>query len=184
MMGEGGALVTNDKYIFEFARRFRQHGADSEKPYVYHHLGYNYRSTDILASIGLAQIDYLKKWTAKRIKNAKKMILKLQNIPGIILPELPVEGKHVFHQFTIRVTDDFPMKRDELYKYLLRNGVRTAIYYPSVLPSQPHIQEIIPFKKNMYPVAQKLSEQVLSLPIHPNLKDSEIETVAGLIKNI
>lgn len=184
MMAEGGALVTDNKKIYEFAQRFRQHGQDMEKPHVYHHIGYNYRSTDILAAIGLSQIIFLKKWTHQRYRNAQKLISRLQNIPGIILPNLPDQGEHVFHQFSIRVTDGFPMTRDELHLYLLKNGVRTGIYYPSILAAQSYIRKITPYKKGMYPVAERLSGQVLSLPVHPMLKGEDINKIASLIKKI
>lgn len=182
MMGEGGALVTDDKKIYEFAKRFRQHGQDMEKPYIYHHLGYNYRSTDILAAIGLPQLAFLEKWTHQRRINAKKLILGLKNIPGIILPRELNNGEHVFHQFTIRVTDDFPLDRNKLYSYLLKNGVRTAIFYPTTLAEQLHVQKITLYRKGMYPVTEKLSRQVLSLPVHPYLKESDNNKIISLIR--
>ncbi len=182
MMGEGGALVTNNRKVFEFAKRFRQHGQDMEKPYFYHHLGYNYRSTDILAVIGLSQIKFLKKWTKQRYDNACKLIKGLKGIPGIITPNLRVEGEHVFHQFTIRITKDYPLLRDQLRSYLFDHGVRSGVYYPCVLAEYPFIKEIIPYNKDMYPVAEELSSQVLSLPVHPMLKNSEIKKIVSLIK--
>lgn len=181
-MGEGGALVTDDKKISEFARRFRQHGQDTAKPYDYHHIGYNYRSTDVLAAIGLVQMDFLKKWMIQRYKNAQKLTSKLQDTPGIILPKPADKGEHVFHQFTVRVTEDFPLTRDRLQAYLLQNNVRTGIYYPSILAGQPHIRKITPYKKRMYVVAEKLAEQVLSLPVHPHLKGRDIDKITFLIR--
>lgn len=183
-MGEGGAIVTNDRKFFEFARRFRQHGQDMEKPYIYHHIGYNYRSTDILAAIGLMQIRFLRKWTNKRQSNAKRLISKLKDIPGIILPILAVKGGHVFHQFSIRVTNDFQTTRDELQQYLLKKGIKTGIYYPATLASQLHIQKITPYKKGMYPVAEKITREVLSLPVHPMLKNHEIDRIADAIRGM
>lgn len=182
MMGEGGALVTDDKKIYEFAKRFRQHGQDMEKPYTYHHLGYNYRSTDILAAIGLSQLAFLKKWSDQRRINAKKLILGLQNIPGIILPKAPNNEEHVFHQFTIQVTADFPLDRNKLYSYLLKNGIRATIFYPTTLAEQPHVQKITLYRKGMYPITERLSRQVLSLPVHPYLKESDINKIISLIK--
>lgn len=184
MMGEGGALVTDNKNIYEFARRFRQHGQDMEKPYIYHHIGYNYRSTDILAVIGLVQASYLKKWTKLRQLNAKRLISKLNGIPGIVLPNLLNDREHVFHQFSIRVTADFPVSRDELRLKLLKQGIQSGIYYPAIVAEQPHIQKKSFYEKGMYPVSEKLTKEVLSLPIHPMLKSSDIDTMAGFIKKI
>lgn len=181
-MGEGGALVTNDRKVFEFAKRFRQHGQDMEKPYIYHHIGYNYRATDILAGIGLVQMNFLRRWTKQRQINARKLISKLKVVSGIILPGLFDDREHVFHQFSIQVTEKFPIKRDELYACLLTNGIRSGIYYPSIIASQPYIKKITPYRKNMFPVAEKLSKQVLSLPVHPMLKNSDINSIVSIIK--
>lgn len=180
--GEGGALVTNDSKVFEYAKRFRQHGQDMEKPYVYHHIGYNYRSTDLLASIGLIQLKFLKKWSAKRYQNAKLLISKLKKVTGVKMPLLPEKGEHVFHQFTIRVGGSYFLKRDQLKSYLLNNGIRTGIYYPSTLAEVSYIKKITPYKKGMYPVAEKAAKEVLSLPVHPHLKIEDINKIVSFIK--
>jgi len=180
--GEGGALVTDDPRVFEYARRFRQHGQDMEKPYVYHHIGYNYRSTDILASIGLVQLKFLKKWSVKRYKNAKLLISKLKKVKGVRVPNLPEFGAHVFHQFTIRVTEDFSLIRDQLKSYLLESGIRTGVYYPSVLAKVEYIQKITQYKKGMYPVAEKAAVEVLSLPVHPYLREVDVNKIVSAIK--
>lgn len=182
-MGEGGSLATDNKRVFDFAKRFRQHGQDMEKPYVYHYLGFNYRATDILAAIGLGQIRFLEKWILKRYQNAQKLAAKLQGIPGIIAPHIPGKREHVFHQFTIRITKEFTLNRDRLQEYLLKNGIRTGIYYPSILAEHSFIQKVTPFKKGMFPVAEKLSSEVLSLPVHQMLKISEIKKISSLIKS-
>lgn len=182
MMGEGGALVTSDKKIYEYAKRFRQHGQDMEKPYIYHHLGYNYRCTDILAAIGLAQIKNLDKWTSKRYQNAKKLISKLQDIPGIVTPLLSKGRGHVFHQFTIRVEKKKLIDRDKLQLFLLKNGVKSGVYYPSILAQHKFVKKITPFKKGMYKEAEKAASEVLSLPVHPMLSNSEIDQIGELIK--
>lgn len=182
MMGEGGALVTDNKKIWEFAKRFRQHGQDMERPYIYHHPGYNYRSTDILASIGLYQLNFLRAWNEKRFTNAQKLMNKIKDIKGIIIPRIPKKGEHVFHQFTIMVSENFKLKRDQLRDYLISRQIKTGIYYPSILPSQPFLRRMIPYRKGMYPVAEECARQVLSLPVHPMLKDSDINKIAYAIK--
>ena len=182
IMGEGGALVTNNKKISAFAKRFRQHGQDMERPYVYHHAGYNYRATDILASIGIAQLPLLEKWNKKRLQNALQLISHLKKVPGIILPSLPSDRTHVFHQFTLRITKNFPLTRDALRTYLLSNKIQTGIYYPTILPEQKFLQAVTPYKKDMYPIAKKITKEVLSLPIHPFLKKADLNKIAFLIK--
>lgn len=183
MMGEGGALVTSNKALYNFAKRFRQHGQDMEKPYIYHHLGYNYRATDLLAAIGLCQINFLDKWTRQRNKNARVLMDSLKETPGIIIPGLSKDSSHVFHQFTIRVGKGFSLSRDKLKEHLFKNGIGAGIYYPSILAVHPFIKKITKYKKGMYPVAEKITKEVLSLPVHPMLKKSDLEYIVSMIKS-
>jgi len=181
VMGEGGALVTNNEDIYEYAKRFRQHGQDMEKPYVYHHIGYNYRSTDIAAAIGLSQLSYIKKWTKKRQENAESLTEGLKKIRGIITPTYKPDRTHVFHQYTIRVTNEFPISRDKLQADLLTQGIKSGIYYPSILPSHSHIKKIVKYKKGMFPIAELAANGVLSLPVHPHLTRGDIQKIIRTI---
>lgn len=184
IMGEGGALVTNDKKIYDYAKRFRQHGQDMEIPYVYHHLGYNYRATDIASAIGLNQLKKLKLFTKKRQQNAKRLSTGLKNIKGLILPEILDKRTHVFHQYTVRVTPEFPISRDELKKYLFSKGINSGIYYPTLIPSNQHIITPRKYHRGDFPVAEKIAQEVLSIPVHPGLSPKNISNIIQAIKEV
>ncbi len=174
--GEGGMITTNSKEIYEKAIKIRNHGMIER----YHHeiVGYNYRMTNINAAIGIPQLKRLDANNLKRIKNADRYDAGLRGIPGIILPKRFKNRKQVFHQYTIRVTEEFGINRDELAKGLKEKGIGTGIYYPIPI----HMQKAYEGFNVSLPVTEKLSKEVLSLPIHPSLKDEEIDYVIEKMK--
>jgi perosamine synthetase len=101
-------------------------------------MGYNYRLPDILAAIGNIQYAKLPIFTTARQKNAEFLSQLLSNIPGIILPKINPGNSHVFHQFTIRVTEDFPICREDLIAKLAVDGIGTKIYYPTPIHLYSH----------------------------------------------
>ena len=180
--GEGGLIVTDKKIIMQRCQIFRHHGQSGKKRYEYYDLGYNYRMTDIAASIGLAQLKKINWLTNRRIRNAKLMSRGLKNIPGLILPTVRKNNKHVFHQFTVRLTEDFKSNRDKFMLYLTKKGIGSGIYYPEPLHLVNHIKKL-GYKKGDFPVAEKMSGQVLSLPVHPLLTKKQIDYIIDQIQN-
>lgn len=180
MSGEGGIIVTNDEEIAEKARRYRHHGQSEKTRYEYWDLGYNYRMTDLQAAIGLEQLKKVEIFNAKRIKNAEKFSSGLSNIKGLILPHISSGNKHVFHQYTIKITEDFKTSREELINYLKEKGIGVGIYYPKPLHLHPHFLKM-GYKEGDFPVAEKMSKQVLSLPVHPSLTDDEVNLIIDTI---
>ncbi len=181
--GEGGAITTNSKSYADNAKLFRQHGRSSMSQYEYVSLGYNYRMTDISASILLAQLKKINFITKKRIENATYLSKGLRKIKGIKVPVVENGYKHVFHQYTIKVEDDFKLKRDELIRYLNKNDIGCAVYYPKPLHLFNHFKKF-GYKLGDFPVAEKLSQQVISLPIHPNLTKKELDCIIGAFRMI
>ena len=179
--GEGGMLTTNNKEYAEKARLLRQHGRSSMTEYEYTKLGYNYRMTDICAAILLEQLKKLDFMTKKRIENANCLIEGLKDIKGIEVPAVKENNKHVFHQFTIKVEDNFKLSRDELINYLKEKGINTAIYYPKPLHLCEHFRNI-GYKEGDFPIAEKISKQVLSLPVHPHLTKEQINIIINVFK--
>lgn len=161
--GEGGVVVTSDADLAEQIRMLRNHGQTSR--YEYGMLGYNLRMTDIAAALGLVQMRRLDAWNARRRTNARRMIEELEGISWLTLPEL-TEG-HVFHQFTIRVRSRL---RDRLAEHLHARGVDTAVHYPRVLYTYPHLQGYASGCRT----AERLAGEVLSLPVHPALSGEDI----------
>lgn len=177
---EGGILTTNDKEIADRARLIREHGSKVR----YHHdvLGYNYRMTDIAAAIGLVQLKKIESYNKKRIENAKKLTEGLKDIPGIITPGAGKNKRHVYHQYTIRITSEFPKSRDETINYLNENGIGCGIYYPIPIHEQSYYRELGYVDK--LEVSERLAKEVISLPVHPLLEEEEIEKIIQVFKGV
>lgn len=182
--GEGGMITTNNKKYYERAKLFRHHGQSEEKRYTYVDIGYNYRMTNISAALGLAQFDRLDKITKRRQQIADKYDKAFKDIVGLQIPFIDENRTSVYHQYTLRVTKDFKFTRDELKKYLEEKGIQTAIYYPISLHHFKHLTGKNNNTKKDFPLSEKASHEVLSILIHPALKDSEIEYIIKTIKKI
>ena len=164
--GDGGLIVTDNDQVAEFARALRVHGA--KKKYHNEMLGYNSRLDALQAAILRVKLKYIDIWNTSRYKVARTYNELLAKVPKIITPEL-VKG-HVFHQYTIRITDE---KRDEIKEYLASEGIGSMIYYP--IP-----QDRLPVYQGQYdvnPVSELLSTQVLSLPIWAEIDRNKTQQV-------
>ena len=178
--GEGGMITTNDEKIADLSEVFRSHG--SRKRYYHEVLGYNYRMTDINAAIGLAQLAKLDGFNKKMIANAEYLSRKLGKVKGVVVPKTLENRTHVYHQYTIKITEEFGKNRDEVIAKLTEKGVGTGIYYP--LPI--HQQEL--YKNLGYnvtlPVTEKVCKQVISLPVHPAVKKKDLSFIVKAFKEI
>ena len=181
--GEGGMVVTNNEKYAELCRSFRHHGQLS-KSYEYYSLGYNYRMTDISAAIGLEQLKKINDFNLCRIRNAELLSEGLSNIKGIIIPKLK-SSDYVsnFHQYTIRITKEFKLTRDQLKEYLKEKNVPTAIFYPYPLHLTPHFRNY-GYKTGDFPMTEKISQEVLSLPVNPLISEKDIKYITDIIKRI
>jgi perosamine synthetase len=168
--GEGGMLTTANAQLAERTRLLREHGMKVR----YHHdlLGYNFRMTDIHASIGLAQLEKLPAFNERRMAIARRYTAELR---GVLTPTVRNGTSHVFHQYTIRVAE-----RDAFVNRLRERGVGSAIYYPIPVHRQrPYLE--LGYGSEDLPVTDRLTEQVLSIPVHPGLTDDEVATVIGAV---
>jgi len=179
--GEGGMVTTNNPKFAEKVKRFRHHGQDEKDRYLYHELGYNYRMTDIQAAIALCQLAKVSDFTAQRIRNAEKLSAGLKGVKGIVVPFVNKNACHVFHQYTVKV-DGFKLSRDELANHLLKNEIGTGVFYPKPLHLHPHLSKF-GYKAGDFPVAEKLSGQVLSLPVHPLVNDDDIKKIIEVVRD-
>jgi dTDP-4-amino-4,6-dideoxygalactose transaminase len=168
--GDGGIIVTNDAQIAQLAKILRVHGAKQN----YHNeiLGYNSRLDSLQATILRVKLKYIDQWNESRRNIAKLYNQLLVNNPIIITPKFATG--HVFHQYTIRVTNG---KRDQLKEYLASQGIGSMIYYPTPQDQLPVYQG--QYKPN--PVTMKLASEVLSLPIFPELSEVQVQEVANAI---
>jgi dTDP-4-amino-4,6-dideoxygalactose transaminase len=178
--GEGGMITTNDEDLAQKARMIRTHG--QRQRYFHEVLGYNFRMTDIAAAIGLCQLGKLEEFNNKRINNAKFLTERLSGIKGLVPPHVGPNVKHVFHQYTVRITGDFAISREELRKRLLDRGIGTEIYYPRPIHRQPFYQSL--GYDDHLPNSEKAAKEVLSLPVHPSLTQEDLENVVRAIRDI
>ncbi|MGI0483079.1 DegT/DnrJ/EryC1/StrS family aminotransferase [Geminocystis sp. CENA526] len=170
--GDGGMIVTNDDSIAELATMLHLHGA--KKNYHNELLGYNSRLDSLQACVLRIKLKYINQWNQARRNIADTYNQLLANNPNIITPMM-TKG-HVFHQYTIRVING---KRDELKEYLANLGIGSMIYYP--IP-----QDQLPVYQGQYtpnPISMKLAQEVLSLPIYPELSLENVVEVAQAINN-
>jgi len=176
--GEGGIVTTNDEKFSETVRRFINHG-QSEK-YLHTSIGYNYRMTDIAASLGISQLKKLDVFNARRICNANYYDNHLK-ARGIVLPGRRAYCKHVFHQYAIRITDDCPMTRNEIMaKLKIDYGIDTAIHYPIPINKQPIYKNM----KSLCPVSEKVCNEILSIPVHPSLTTGDLNYICNSINEV
>lgn len=168
--GEGGMLTTSDGALAERVRLLREHGMAVR----YHHdvLGYNFRMTDIHASIGLAQLDRLPAGNARRRAIAARYDAELS---GVTIPRARPGVTHAFHQYTIRVP-----RRDAFAARLAELGVGSGIYYPIPVHHQKPFAAL-GYARLSLPVTERLAAEVLSIPVHPSLSDEEVATVIDAV---
>jgi perosamine synthetase len=164
---EGGLVTTNDTNLDEKLRMLRSHG--QRERYLHELLGYNYRLTDLQAAVGLVQLDRLEELTCKRIANARYLTAQL---PQAYAPGSKPGERHVYHQYTVR----FPVGRDGAARALQAAGVGTGIHYPLPVHWQPLYRDL--GYRDYLPAAERASREVLSVPVHPGLTASELETIA------
>ncbi len=166
--GEGGIITTDDDDVATRCRQVRHHG--QSRRYYHDVFGLNYRLTDIAAAIGIEQLKKLEGWNERRIANARALSGWLKHCE---LPRVREGDRHVFHQFTVRVTGD----RDVLQKRLQDAGVGSAVHYPIPIHQQPAIAELGLGEFHL-PVAEAAASSVLSLPVHPSLSEDDLIRVA------
>ncbi len=179
--GEGGMITTDDEYIAKKARMIRNHGQRER----YHHqtLGYNYRMTELAAALGVCQLKKLDEFNQKRIENAAFLVSRIGKIRGLVPPFVAPDVKHVFHQFTIRVTPDFPLSRDDLQARLKSRGIGTEVYYPLPIHKQPYYQQL-GYGDEYLPESEKAAREVLSLPVHPGLTAEDLKKIVQALEDV
>lgn len=181
MCGEGGIVTTDNDEQAASIRSFRQHGMSA--PYMYEGLGYNYRLTDLQATIAIEQLKKVNRFTESRQSNAEQLTAGLAGLKGISLPKVGNNRTHVYHQYTIRITAESPVGRDEFIEELHRRDVGAAVYYPRPLHFYPHIAAL-GYSMGDFPEAECAAQEVVSLPVHPALSRVDIQQVIKAVKEI
>lgn len=173
-IGEGGAIITNNKDIYEKAKRMRTW---SHKKYSFFEISFNYRMTEFTATSLIAKIKFLKQDIRKRIIIAKKYKEYLiTNNHSNFNEKLK---KHSYHIFAIRVNKN---NRNKIIAELKSKGIDTNIHYPYSLPDLDFFNYKV--RKNNSVVAKKVSQELLSLPIYPELKNKEVKYTCQILNTI
>ena len=174
--GEGGLISTNSAQTAEKCRQLRVHG--QSRRYFYDEIGYNSRLHTLQAAILKVKMPHAREWNASRRRHAAHYARLLEGTPYALPVETP-GAYHVYHQYTLRVPAE--VGREHVMKTLAQREVGHAIYYPHPLHLQP-VFEGLGYKPGSLPVSERACEEVLSLPIFPELRDDEVEQVASALK--
>lgn len=171
--GEAGAVVTNNREIYEKIKMLRDHG--QAKKYYHKIIGYNYRMDGFQGAILRVKLKKLDNWISQRRKRAKLYNQLLEKIAEVFPPSIDLESSN-FQYYVIRCKN-----RDKLKDYLAENGVFTVIHYPIPI----HLQKpykFLGYKRGDFPIVEKFSKEILSLPMYPELTKRQIYFIVSLIK--
>ena len=181
--GEGGAICTDSRKIFEKLQLIRSHGRLINENYFktsqlpnYISIGYNWRMSSMTAALGISQLSKLDKLISKRRKNAQYLSSKLNKHSKIILPFDYKNHKSIFQLFSIRVTDNL---RDNLMAFLTNKGIMSKIFFEPVHLSKFYAKNMN--KKISLPKTEKISQQVLTLPMYPSLTKGDMNFISDSI---
>ena len=170
--GDAGAVVTNDEELYKNVRMLSDHGRLKGK---YKHVkeGYNSRLDSIQAGVLRVKLSYLEEWTKQRINNARCYNEILRG--KLTIPVVREEAKHVYHLYVIRTK-----KRAKVREKLSQEAISTGIHYPIPLHLQP-AYDYLEYKAGDFPISEKLSDQIVSLPMWPELSCQQIKQVCKLL---
>ena len=172
--GEGGAVTTNDPELARKLRMIRDHG--SEKKYNHEVLGHNYRMEGIQGAVLGVKMKYIERWTEARRSHAQSYGELLSGLPEFAVPRETPTAKHVYHLYVVRTPH-----RDKLQEHLQNRGVSTGLHYPVPLHLQKAFRHL-GHRRGDFPVAETAADQLLSLPMFPELTRAQIEYVADSIR--
>lgn len=173
--GDGGAISTNDASLGEKVRVICNHG--SRERYYHDEIGVNSRLDTLQAAILDIKLRRLDEYIRRRISAADAYDRYLKDIPRLITPARAPWSTHVFHQYTLRVSEG----RDALKDHLQKAGVPTMIYYPVPLHLQPAYKQY-GYKAGDMPVSEQMMQEVLSLPMHTELTEAQIDHIGKSIR--
>ena len=173
--GEGGAVITNSKDIYEKIQILRNHGQAKKNQHIM--VGYNYRMQEFQGAFLRAKLKHLNQWIKMRRRNAQLYNKLLSGMEGNMrIPAEPSYSRSSFYVYAIRCEH-----REKLMNYLAKNGAQTQVHYPTPV----HLQKayrFLGYKKGDFPETEKQAREVLSLPMYPELKRTQIEYIATLIR--
>ena len=176
--GDGGMVVAGDSKISERLKRLRVHGSGTT--YFHDEVGINSRLDAIQAAVLDIKLKYLESWNEERIKIADyyKLLFKASGLREFVTPPEVLDGsRHIYHQYVVRVNS----RRDDLMNFMNENGFGVRVYYPLSLHLQPCFK-YLNYKEGDFPVSEKLTREVLALPVFPGLQENEQEQIVDCMK--
>lgn len=180
--GEGGMITTNDDAIADRLRVLRNQGMRERYQYV--EPGHNYRLTDLQAALAVPQIASYPQQLARRRANATRLGEGLADVVGLRLPRQQPGREHVWHQYTVLVTDEAPVDRDELASRLAENNIGSGVYYPRLVFDYDCYRDHPRVKFDPTPVAASVVRRCLSLPVHQHLTDADVDQVIAAVREV
>jgi perosamine synthetase len=191
-IGEGGMVTTDDDAVAAFVRRCRLHGMSrdawkrflpgSNWRYTVEDAGLKANMTDVQAAIGRAQLREVPRWQEQREALATRYDERLADIPGIVRPARPDNGKHAWHLYVVRVTPEFGLTRDRLMVRLAEVGIDCSVHFIP-MHQQPYLRRLLGADAAAmhFPVAEAMFQQYVSLPVYPDLTEAEVDRVSSEI---
>ena len=170
VLGDGGMVTTNNSEFAQKVRMMRDHGRTQK--YVHEMFGLNCRLSEVHAAIGREQLRHLTEWTERRRAITARYNALLHD-SGVIVPVEREWARHVYYMYVIRLK-----QRDNLASYLKDKGIETGIHYPVPVHRQPYLMSDIHL-----PITEQYADEILSLPMHPQLSDEEVDYVASEVRN-
>ena len=175
-MGDGGMAVTNNERIYKSLLMLRDYGRVSK--YEHSIIGYNSRLDTLQAAILRVKLKRLKAWNKRRQEISGVYNKFLKGIDAVITPYESPSVKHVYHVYAIRIK-----KRDELLKAFHTKGIAAIVHYPIPLHLQKAYKEL-GYRRGDFPIAEKVSQEILSLPMYPHLKEAQVKKICNIIKKV
>jgi dTDP-4-amino-4,6-dideoxygalactose transaminase len=174
--GEGGMITTDDPRVAKVCASLR-HQAYGDEPYVHDAVGYNFRMTELQAAIGLIQLQRLTAVTQRRQETASFYDQRIA-ANGFRRPPTAAGRTHVFHQYTVRVSDSLKHSRDSVREQLATAGIGSGVYYPVPVHRQPAYRS---YGDTSCPIAEQAARDMFSIPVHPGVSDADRERVVNAL---
>jgi dTDP-4-amino-4,6-dideoxygalactose transaminase len=175
--GEAGGVVTSDPALAERIRCLRDHAQRGRHHHV--EIGYNMRMEGMQGAVLEVKLRYLDAWNAARARVAARYRELLADVPGLVLPAAVTPESHVWHLYVVLLAS---AEREQVRRLMHERGVSTGVHYPTLVPFQP-VYARLGYRRGTFPVAERVAQQCLSLPIFPELTDEQVIRVAEVLRD-
>jgi len=178
--GEGGVITTSNDEMTDQMRLIRSHGEKAK--YASFMLGHNYRMTEIQAAIGCVQLKKLPAFLSKRRSNARRLTEILKKTEKLQLPQEPKNFGHSWYLYTVRLKDATERERDRIVEELKKEGIGAEVYYVNPVHLMPYYRNV--FGKFGLPETEEAAKQIMSLPVHPSVKEEQIDYIGQTLLHL